>query len=140
AIASLSPSVLDRRQTSFRLAWTAPADGAGSVSGYQVRVSATKITDATFDTATPVPYTSTPSVAGAPDSVDVSSRLIETDYYFAIAAVDLVGTAGPSARRRAPSGRSSRPFCCPPRLAPEATWGAPWTGPPIWTGTASATS
>lgn len=95
AIASLSPSVLDRRQTSFRLAWTAPADGAGSVSGYQVRVSATKITDATFDTATPVPYTSTPSVAGSPDSVDVSSRLIETDYYFAIAAVDLVGNRGP---------------------------------------------
>ena len=95
AITGFTPSVLDRRRTSFRLAWTAPADGAVSVSGYQVRVSKTKITDGTFDAATSVPYTSTPSAAGALDSVDVASRLIETDYYFAVAAVDLVGNRGP---------------------------------------------
>lgn len=95
AIATVTPTVLDRRASSFRLAWTAPADGAGSVTGYQVRVSTSVIDPGNFNALTPVAYTGTASAAGGADSVDVLSRLIETDHYFAVAPVDVVGNRGP---------------------------------------------
>jgi hypothetical protein len=65
------------------------------VTGYQVRVSTSAINPANFNALTNVPYSGTASAAGAADSVDVLSRLIETDHYFAIAPVDFVGNRGP---------------------------------------------
>lgn len=95
AVTGLTPSVLDRRATSFRLAWTAPSDGGSGVTGYQVRVSTAPITSGNFDAALAVPYGNAVAAPGAPDGVDVLNRLIETDYYFAVAAVDAVGNRGP---------------------------------------------
>lgn len=85
-----------RRQTTFHLAWTAPDDSGTSVTGYDVRIAkGTPITGANFDAAEKVTYTAAPSAVGAVDGVDASGRLIESDYYFAVAAVDKGGNRGP---------------------------------------------
>ncbi|HEY1537443.1 MAG TPA: integrin alpha, partial [Polyangiaceae bacterium] len=100
AIADLTASVPAalRRQTTFHLAWTAPDDNGASASGYDVRVAkGTPITTANFDAQERVPYGGTASPAGSPDGVDVPNRLIENDYYFAVAALDKAGNRGPIA-------------------------------------------
>ena len=80
-----------RRQTSFVLQWTAPSDTTGTVADYDVRVSKTPITTlAEFNAAEFVDYTGTP-VAGQPDSIEITGRTIETNYYFAIRSIDAVG-------------------------------------------------
>jgi hypothetical protein len=84
-----------RRQTTFRLAWTAPADNGQPVAGYDVRVSTTAITDATtFAAAEQVSYTGTPAQPGQPDSIEIPDRYIERNYYFAVAPLDVGGNAG----------------------------------------------
>ena len=103
-IADLAASVPPdkRRETTFRLAWTAPSDGAGTLSTYDVRVSTSPIDAANFDSAESVQYTGAPAQAGQPDGIDVINRYIERDYYFAVAAVDVGGnratiaTTGPA--------------------------------------------
>ena len=49
---NLTATVLVRRQTSFRLAWTAPASSGQPVAGYVVRAARVPITDANFDDVT----------------------------------------------------------------------------------------
>src|SRR6185369_9503327 len=98
AIANLSASVPPelRRQTTFRLGWTSPSDEGAAVSTYDVRVSkGTPITNANFDAQERVPYWSTPSTVGAADGVDAVDRLIENNYYFAVAGIDQAGNRGP---------------------------------------------
>jgi hypothetical protein len=93
---ALSATVADRRQTSFQLGWTAPAtSGGGAVSTYEVRYARVPITTNNFDDTTvaaSAPYTTTPAVPGQADAVLVKGLDIETDYYFAVAAVDSLGT------------------------------------------------
>jgi len=99
AIADLAASVPAelRRQTAFRLAWTSPSDHGASVSTYDVRVSkGTPITSANFDAQERIAYWGTARASGNPDRVDVPERLIETDYYFAVAAIDQAGNRGPA--------------------------------------------
>jgi hypothetical protein len=90
-----SASVLNRRDTSFQLGWTAPSDfGGGPISGYQVRYAKVPITSGNFDNAavtTAVAYTGTPSAPGVADGIAISQLNIETDYYFAVASVDAAG-------------------------------------------------
>jgi hypothetical protein len=84
----LTATILDRRQTSIRLAWPAPSNGGQPVNGYQIRYANVPITAANFDTAgvtTQVTYTGTPSAPGAADGITVSNLFIENDYYFAVA-------------------------------------------------------
>lgn len=98
----LSAAVKDRRQTSFSLGWTAPADSGQAVAGYAVRVSKAPITTANFDAAEAVAFTGSPKAPGGAESLDVTDRHIENDYYFAIAATDAAGnrstilSAGPA--------------------------------------------
>jgi hypothetical protein len=91
----LAVSVLDRRQTSFKLSWVAPATSwGGPVSTYQVRYSTLAITAGNFDTATVAStfaYAGAPAAVGKPDGVIVKGLNIETDYYFAVASVDAWG-------------------------------------------------
>lgn len=99
---SVSASVLDRRQTSFQVTWTAPADGTKNAAGYDVRVSQTIIdTPSAFDTATSVTYTGAPAAAGTSDGIAVGDRFIETDYFFAVRARDVAGNLGPIAHTTA---------------------------------------
>jgi hypothetical protein len=86
-----------RRQTTFHLGWTAPADNGAAVASYDVRIAKTAITGATFDAAEKIAYSAAPSPIGTADGVDASGRLIETNYYFAVAAVDKGGNRGPMA-------------------------------------------
>jgi hypothetical protein len=96
----ISASVLDRRQTSFQLSWTAPADaGGGPIAGYDVRYAKVAITAANFDdttVTTAFPYTGSPAVPGAMDGIAVTGLYIETGYFFAVRAVDSAGNrSGP---------------------------------------------
>jgi hypothetical protein len=93
---SASVPVAERRIPNFKLDWTAAADGLGKASGYLVRVSKTAIqTDTEFNNAKDITYSGVPASNGNPDSLTVNgisnSLLIEKDYFFAIAAVDIVG-------------------------------------------------
>ena len=102
---SLSAAVLDRRQTSFHLSWPAPADGGQPVGSYAVKISKTPITQTTFDAASTIAFGGSPATPGATDGIDVANRLIETNYFFAVAALDSAGnrspivTVGPTAAR-----------------------------------------
>jgi hypothetical protein len=94
---NLAAAVLDRRQTSFQLSWTAPATAlGGAVTTYDVRVAKVPITAANFDdpSAGVIPYKRTPAVGGQQDGVAVTGLYVENDYYFAVAAVDASGNRG----------------------------------------------
>lgn len=94
AVASFTatvPAAL-RRQTTFHLGWTAPDD----TTTYDVRISkGTAITSGNFDAQEKVTYSAAPSAPGVVDGVDAAGRLIENNYYFAVAAVDKGGNRGP---------------------------------------------
>jgi FG-GAP-like repeat/FG-GAP repeat len=100
AIADLAASVPAalRRQTGFHLAWTAPIDTGGSVASYDVRVAkGTPINAGNFDAQEQIGFPGAAAAAGSPDGVDVTGRIIENDYYFAVAAIDQAGNRGPLA-------------------------------------------
>jgi VCBS repeat protein/FG-GAP repeat protein len=87
-----------RRQTTFHLGWTAPSDDGSTVASYDVRIAkGSPITGANFDAQEKVTYSAAPSAVGAVDGVDALSRLIENDYYFAVAPLDKGGNRGPIA-------------------------------------------
>jgi hypothetical protein len=99
-------SLVNRRQTSFRFRWTAPADGGAQVGGYQVRVHTAAIDDTNFDdlALSKVSFSGNTGLPGTPNiGVNVNNRLIERDYYAAVVATDAAGnrspivTAGPAA-------------------------------------------
>ncbi len=95
-VTNFSVTVLDRRQTSFQLTWTSPADSDGQpVTGYKVRYSKNPITSANFDdltVTTDVPYTSSPLPVGSTnDGIAVNNLYIENPYYFAVESLDGAG-------------------------------------------------
>ncbi len=94
AVGTVSAMVKDRRQTSFHLSWTAPADSGQPLFSYIVKTSKNAITAVNFDAATTVSYTGSPAAPNAMDGIDVTGLLIETNYYFAVASVDAAGNRG----------------------------------------------
>jgi hypothetical protein len=87
-------AVLSRRETSYQLSWTAPADNGQPVTGYQVRVARVPITAANFDDGTvaqSAPFTGSPAAPGRPDGVVVHRLNIGDTYFFAVAATDAAG-------------------------------------------------
>jgi hypothetical protein len=95
---NVSAAVADRRNTSFQLSWTAPVTfWNGAVSSYLIRYARVPITTANFDDATVTSsftYTGTPAAPGMTDSATVTGLNIETDYYFAVKGVDVIGNVG----------------------------------------------
>jgi hypothetical protein len=57
----------------------------------------TPINDANFDAQEHIAYSGSAAAAGSADGVDVPGRVIENDYYFAVAAIDKGGNRGPVA-------------------------------------------
>ena len=108
APSAFSAAVSDRRNSSFRLSWTAPATfWNGAVSGYLIRYARVPITTTNFDQATVTAsytYTGAPAAPGVADGATITGLNIETDYYFAVKACN-------------PSGCST--------YSPEATGGVP---------------
>ena len=91
AIAAITPSVKDRRQTSF-ISLAAPADDAGrTVGGYEVRVSKSPLNAGNFASGELVPFTGVAQAPGVTDGIDIADRLIENDYYFGVVAIDKAG-------------------------------------------------
>ncbi|HEY2904079.1 MAG TPA: hypothetical protein VGL59_26055 [Polyangia bacterium] len=90
-----SGAVVDYRQTSFRMTWTAPGDNGRAITGYQVRAAKVPITAMNFDDATvtkAITFSGTPAPENALDGILIQNLNIEQDYYFAVAAVDGVGS------------------------------------------------
>ena len=93
-VATVTATVKDRRQTSFHLSWTAPADAGQTLFSYVVKVSKNPITTVNFDAATSISYTGSPAAPNAADGIDATGLLIQTNYYFAVASVDAAGNRG----------------------------------------------
>ncbi len=74
-----------------RLSWTAPGDddNAGTASFYIVRLETGKMT-INFETATDVDGEPSPSIAGTPESFDISGLNFDTTYVFALKSEDEV--------------------------------------------------
>jgi hypothetical protein len=80
-------------RVSFTLTWKAPADSDGqAVTKYEIRwsKSSTGLDGTAFDSATDISY-GAPAQPGGDESVIVSGFDLNTNYYFAIRAVDSVG-------------------------------------------------
>jgi FG-GAP repeat/Fibronectin type III domain/FG-GAP-like repeat len=100
----LTATLLNRRNTSYQLAWTAPSDNGSPVAGYQIRYATVPINSGNFDdpTVPSVTYTGSPANPGAADGIAATNLYIETGYYFAVAAVDAAGNRGPIASTASP--------------------------------------
>ena len=94
AVTGLTPRVQHRRQTTFRLEWSIPADGEAVPSTYEVRVSQQAIDASNFDAAERVNF-SNACPGGTTACADVKDRLVEHNYYFAVASADAAGNRGP---------------------------------------------
>src|SRR5262249_41789002 len=85
-----------RRKGLMQLNWTAPSDGGGGkVAGYQVRYAKVPIDSTNFNNAavtTAVAYAGTPSTPDTQDGISISPLYIESNYYFAVEAVDSAGS------------------------------------------------
>lgn len=78
---------------SVTLAWTAPGDdnAIGRATTYDVRMSTSQITNANFDSATPVTGEPSPANAGTRQTMRVRNLTRGTTYWFAIKTVDDAG-------------------------------------------------
>lgn len=78
---------------SITLNWTASGDdiNSGTPHHYDLRYSSTPIDTSNFDTASPVDYVFANGPAGTPESFTVTNLKPNTEYYFAIKAVDNLG-------------------------------------------------
>ena len=88
AINNLSAS--SPTSSSINLSWTAPGDDgtSGTASGYDVRYSASPITDSNWDSATKAAGEPAPASAGATQTFTVAGLSASTTYYFAIKTAD----------------------------------------------------
>ncbi|MBZ5637382.1 MAG: choice-of-anchor D domain-containing protein [Acidobacteriia bacterium] len=79
------------------LTWTATGDdgNVGTASYYEVRYSASAISEANWASATRAGNEPTPQVAGSPESMEVHGLDASTFYYFAVKAFDEWGNPGP---------------------------------------------
>ncbi|RKG63766.1 hypothetical protein D7V80_29435 [Corallococcus sp. CA054B] len=80
---------------SIRLDWQAPGDDGiqGTAARYELRYAMSAITDANFDSATPVTGVGSPQTAGTAESFTVTELTAVTTYHFALKAFDGAGNA-----------------------------------------------
>ncbi len=80
-------------ETDFLLTWTAPGDDwmEGTASEYDIRYGRFAITEENWSTSSLVDGEPLPKPAGNPDSFTVAGLQPNTNYYFAIKAIDDVG-------------------------------------------------
>jgi hypothetical protein len=86
-----APAATEVTSRSASISFTAPGDDelAGKVRGYDVRIqTGGEITEASFDTATPVIASLPPELSGTVQVLELSNLLFETEYVVAIRAYD----------------------------------------------------
>lgn len=91
-------SVTGTTPTSASLTWTATGDDGyvGTAAAYDVRYSDAPITsEADFDAATEAAGEPVPSIAGSPETMDVTGLLSSTTFWFAMKTIDENGNASP---------------------------------------------
>jgi len=83
-------------QIAVNLTWTAPGDNGtiGTAKSYDLRYSKNQITELNWTSATKVSGLPTPQVAGTKQSHNVTGLTPNTQYYFAIKALDKAGNIG----------------------------------------------
>lgn len=83
-------TVYSTTATATRLEWTAPGDdgNSGKATTYDIRYSASTITDANWASATQVTLEPIPGVAGTKPSFLVEDLMSGKSYYFAIKTID----------------------------------------------------
>ncbi|MCA9727538.1 MAG: fibronectin type III domain-containing protein, partial [Candidatus Eisenbacteria bacterium] len=90
-----APSLLVSNLTeeSLDLEWTATGDdgSTGQATAYDLRQSLSPITEANFETATPISGLPDPGPLGTPASVSLSQLTPDTEYYFALRILDEAG-------------------------------------------------
>lgn len=101
--------------TAVTLTWTAPGDdgNTGQAVSYDIRYSASPITDLNFSQAAVMTAPPTPSVAGTTETVTITGLQPATTYYFALRATDDAGNV--SAMSNVPTKTTSAlPQACVP--------------------------
>ncbi|MBT9554709.1 MAG: discoidin domain-containing protein, partial [Myxococcales bacterium] len=80
-------------QGELRLNWTSPGDDAavGTATAYEVRISTSALTEATWASATVISGVPAPTAAGTPATLLLTGLTAGTTYYAAIKAVDDLG-------------------------------------------------
>ena len=91
-ITDLQSTIVTGTARKIKLSWTAPGDDGlkGTATGYDVRFSKNKISDANFDNAEQVSNIPKPTPAGSKVSFEISELKPETLYYFALKTADEV--------------------------------------------------
>ena len=96
-LVAATPAWPDRPTSGVTLEWTAPGDDGrfGRAQAYLLRYSTEAITDANFDQALAVPQTLKPRPSGTLETFTVEGLEPNTQYYFALKAMDDVGNWSP---------------------------------------------
>jgi len=85
-------AVVDLTSNSIMLNWTAPYDSTfGGVNAYDIRYSTSLITSENFETANQCMFDGQSDSAGTPKSYQVCELAFNTQYYFAMKALDMWG-------------------------------------------------
>ncbi|MDX2021899.1 MAG: hypothetical protein SF187_16800 [Deltaproteobacteria bacterium] len=122
AVASLSAEILTRRESSFKLRWTAPDDNGQPAAAYDIRVSEAPLTEGNFSAAEALTFAGVPAASGQAEALDVRGRKIEADYYFGVVPVDAAGNRGPLVKLDLPTRASfNRTILSPPSIDPDQT-------------------
>jgi hypothetical protein len=76
--------------TSIDLSWTAPGDNgyAGNAAGYDLRMSAARITESNWAAATPLNGEPAPGITGTLENFSATGLLCGRSYYFAVKTAD----------------------------------------------------
>ena len=92
---AISDLAVAKQGASDLLSFTAVGDDwkCGTAAHYEVRRSASPITQANWDSATDVAVTATPKASGATDAITVPH--IDAQQFYAVRAVDVAGNIGP---------------------------------------------
>lgn len=122
-------AVTPTQQTNLTLNWTAPGDdnNTGTAASYDLRFSIARISEATWNTATPVNGEPVPMVAGSLESMSVGNLLCGRTYYFGIKTTD--NDNNRSILSNVASGRTAacNKFSTSPKILPASEAGVLYT-------------
>jgi fibronectin type III domain protein len=126
-LVAATPSWSDPPTSAVTLEWTAPGDDGrfGRAQAYVLRYSTEPITDANFDQASTVPQALKPRPSGTLETFTVEGLEPDTQYYFALKAVDDAGNWSPLSN----VAMTFSPTPGPDGIPEVLSFSAPWPNP-----------